>query len=255
MEVLSVVPSKGRAELLSDRTLSWLCLTKYPFYIFVEPQDYEAYQKTVPSESLIKLDMDDQGLGYAKWFIEKWISRHEDLKGAAVFKLDDDIRGWNERGAPSSPEKSAKLFERAIAAGLGAFSKYPDVAAICFPYRWELYEPKQWSSLNSRLQSAYLIRARYFKGNPKISTFEDFYNYLWLRSLNKLTLRYGLIGLDNDVGKAAGGMQSFDRRAMAPEELKIFREIYPALQARKVEGKGWTIEPSLKGEYFGVKKL
>lgn len=47
----------------------------------------------------------------------------------------------------------------------------------------------------------------------------------------------------------------FDRHKMALTEVEVLREIYPALEVRKVEGKTWGIEPVLKGDFFGVKKI
>lgn len=252
MEVVSVVPSKNRPGMLSAKTLAWLCLSSHPYFVFVEPQDYDAYLEVVAPENLVEIDKNDMGLGYVKHFIEEWL---KDKPYQLVMKMDDDVRGWQVRGNKTTPVISAKVFDKAIRDSVAAFEKYKDLGAVCFPYRWELWTVKQWTALNARLQTCYLIRKELFIGHPEVSTFEDFFNYMHIRSQNKMTLRYGLIGIDADVGKAAGGLQSFDRHKMALREAEIIRERYPAIEFKKVEGKRWGIEPVMKGAFFNVKGL
>jgi hypothetical protein len=252
VRVVSVVPSKGRPDALSAKTLSWLCLSKHDFFVFVEPQDYEAYSKVVAQEQLVRLEKNDQGLGYAKASIESWL---KDKNYDVVIKMDDDVRGWQKRSTKSTPEISAKLFDTAVADAIEAFGKYKDLAAVVFPYRWELWSVKKWTGVNARCQTVYIVRKEFFRGDPRISTFEDFHTYMQIRAANKMTLRYGLIGIDNDVGKAAGGLQSFDRDALAKREIELLREVYPALEVKKVEGKAWSVEPKLAGAFFAQKGL
>jgi hypothetical protein len=254
VKVVSVIPSKGRPDGLSSRTLSWLCMSKHDWFVFVEPQEYEEYLRVVPRDQLVKIDDSDRGLGYVKNFIQNWL---KDKDYDLVFKLDDDIITWHDRGSRKSPERCAQAFDKAIADAAAAFTKYPDVAAVSYPYRNELYELQKWAALNARLQTAYLVRKDYFVGHKNVSTFEDFYNYIYIRSKNKLILRYGLLGISTDVGRTAGGLQSpsFSRRQMAEAEVPILRELYPALEFKPVTGKAWHIEPVLKGPFFGVKKL
>lgn len=251
--VVSVVPSKGRPETLGAKTLSWLVCSIFDFMIFVEPQDYEAYKKIVSKENLVVIDKNDAGLGYVKSYIAKWL---KDQPYDIVIKLDDDVRSMNGRGSIPSYEKIAKDYDMAIKYALVAFEKYTELAAIGFPYRWELWsDNKLWTQLNARLQTVYITKKEYFVGDPRVSTFEDFHNYLYIRSKNKMTLRYGLIGINTDVGKGSGGLQSFDRHKMALAEVEVLKELYPALEIKKVEGKSWGIEPVLKGEFFNIKGL
>jgi len=53
-----------------------------------------------------------------------------------------------------------------------------------------------------------------------------------------------------------GALESdFDRHKIAIAEVDVLREIYPALEVKSAEGKTWGIEPVLKGDFFGVKKI
>lgn len=252
MNVVSIIPSKGRPDLLSSTTLSWLCLSRYDWLVVVEPAEAADYLRVVPQDRMLILDKNNQGLGYAKAFIRHYLaSSHYDV----AMKLDDDIKTLHDRGSRKAPMECAAAYDRAVQHGLQAFEKYPDVAAIGYPYRNELYELKQWASLNTRLQTMYLVRKEWWVGDPRVSTFEDFHNYLVIRAANKMTLRYGLLGVDNDVGEAGGGLQSFDRFRLAEAEVAVLREIYPAIVFKRVEGKRWGLEPVLKGAFFGAKGL
>lgn len=254
MKIVSVIPSKGRPDRLSGSTLSWHCLLKHDYFVFVEPQEYEAYLAVVPADNLVQIPKKDQGLGYVKHYIQGWL---KDKNYDLVFKLDDDIKAFAGRGGRKDPQGTAELVQTAIDDAIEAFDKYPDLGGVSFPYRNELWEVKKWVAVNARLQTSYIVRKDYFVGSPRVSTFEDFYNYIYLRASNKLILRYGLIGIDTNVGTTEGGLQTdgFDRRAMAEAEVPVLRELYPALEFKRVEGKAWHIEPVLKGAFFGAKKL
>lgn len=251
MRALSVVMSKNRPELLRDFTLSWLVLSQHPYRVYVEPQDEARYRTVVPAENLHVIDANGKGLGYVKAYVAKEVNLMPDT---AIFKLDDDIRGWHRRGKMTK-ELSVKRFDQAIADGLEAFSKFSDVAAISYPYRWELYTLEKWTAVNRRLQTAYLIRSNWWKGDERVSTFEDFYNFIWLRVHNQLVLRYGEAAFDEiGVGQGPGGLQDFNRRLMAEKEATVLQELYPALRFKPVD-KPWRIEPVLKGGILQSKTL
>lgn len=59
-------------------------------------------------------------------------------------------------------------------------------------------------------------------------------------------------GRADKIYKLLNWLQHTER---ALREAELLREVYPALQFKKVEGKTWALEPVLKGEFFGVKKL
>lgn len=255
MKVLIAIPSKTRPDQLQKCALQWLNHSKYRGYVrvFVERQDAQSYAEVMDPEQIVQISESNRGLGYAKKMIKEWA---ENNGFDIIVKLDDDVNGWAKRGFKFHYINSALFFDEALNASLGKFKKYPDLAAISFPYRFELWEPKRWSAINARLQTVYIIRTKDFEGDERISTFEDFYQYLTIRLNNRFTLRYGAIGISClPVGKQKGGLQEFNRDEMARAEIELFREIYPALKVRKVEGKQWSVEPQLTGELFGAKKL
>lgn len=262
MKLLVAIPSKGRADTIFKRTLRWVPRTGFEVRIFVEPQELEAYREaardgnyqhylTVTDNQFISIRKNDQGLGYAKGFIKRWaIKNGYDL----VFKLDDDVLRFTGRGKNKDDGDMIIDFSAMVGRCRWAFGRYPDVGAIGFPYRNELFEPKEWTHINRRLQSCYIIRTELIQDG--FSTFEDFAQYIYIRSLNKVTLRYGLMGIDAaDVGKNRGGCQLFDREAQLDEEVPKLRKIYPALEFKRVQGKAWGFEPVMSGDFFGVKKL
>lgn len=262
MKILVAIPSKGRAKSIMNRTMRWVSRTGYDVRVFVEPQEileyreaavhanYEHYLDIKP-EQFVDIKQSDKGLGYVKSFI----GQYAELNGYdLVFKMDDDVLRFNGRGKNKPDDEMILDFAAMVGKCRVTFGKYPDVAAIGFPYRNELYEPKEWAGINYRLQSCYMIRTEYIQGG--FSSFEDFAQYIYIRSQNKVTLRYGLMGIDAaDVGKNPGGCQAFDRSDQAKEELPRLRKMYPALKFKKVEGKAWDTEPVLSGKFFGIIKL
>lgn len=262
MKLLIAIPSKGRANTIFKRTLRWVPRTGYEYRVFVEPQEIDEYRGAantgnydnytdITDEHFVDIGKTDQGLSYAKSFIKQYA---QDNGFGLVFKMDDDVLRFNGRGRNKPDDEMVLKFAEAVGACRSAFGKYPDVAAIGFPYRHELFEPKQWSAINARLQSCYLIRTEHIQDG--FNTFEDFAQYIYIRSKNKVTLRYGLLGIDAaDVGKNKGGCQVFDRNAQSVKEAKALRKLYPALKFKEVKGKNWAFEPVLGGEFFGVKKL
>jgi hypothetical protein len=262
MKLLIAIPSKGRANTIFKHTMRWVTRTGFDVKVFVEPQELEAYRESakdgnyqhyldVKDDQFIDIGANDKGLGYAKGFIKKYAIEHG---YNLVFKLDDDVNRFNSRGKNKPDEEMIILFSTMVGACRKAFGRYPDVAAIGFPYRNELFEPKLWSAINARLQSCYIIKPEYIL--DEFNTFEDFAQYLNIRAQNKVTLRYGLLGIDAaEVGANKGGLQLFNREDQMNEELPKLRKIYPALEFKPVKGKNWSIEPVLSGEFFGVKKL
>lgn len=262
MKLLIAIPSKGRSDTIFKHTLRWVVRTGFDVKVFVEPQEIEAYREgardanyqhrlAIADDNFIDIGQNDQGLGYCKGFIKDYaIKNGYDL----VFKMDDDVMRFNGRGRNKPDDLMIIEFAEMVGKCRVTFGKYPDVAAIGFPYRGELYEPKEWSLINARLQTCYIIRPEYIQTG--YNTMEDFANYVYIRSINKVTLRYGLLGMDcADVGANKGGHQMFNREAQMEEELPKLREIYPALRFKTVKGKNWTMEPVLTGPFFAVKKL
>ena len=253
MKILNIVFSKGRADNIGDLTLSWLPLVDYDDYlVVVEPQDWSKYLAVLPKDALYQLPKNDQGLGYAKNIIREYALKN---RYDAIFKLDDDIIGWAGQDRKLKKGKACvPVFNTILKDCCEAFEKHPDVQAVGFPYSFEMYEVRKWIGVNLRLQSNYLCRTKYFVGDPRVKLFEDFHNYLYIRANQGITLRYGYAGQGmKPVGKFKGGTALLDRKQQAEENIKIFRELYPALKAKKVTDKPWQLEPDMRGPWFGVK--
>lgn len=255
MKTLIAIPSKGRVQQLQKNTLKWATQIKEAdLIVFVEPQDFEAYSNELVGINFVVLPENDKGLGYAKKIIGEFA---KEQGYEVIIKLDDDIKSFNKRSVKSTPEGSAKNLSEALATAIALFNKYSDLAAVGFPYRFELWGPKRLAAMNARLQTAYIIRTQDWHGDERISTFEDFVQFLRIRLNNRFTLRIGDIGIDcAAVGEGEGGLQVFDREEMAQKEIDIIRsEMYPPLEVRAANNKRWSVEPSLKGAFFATKKL
>lgn len=194
--------------------MRWVVRAGFEVKVFVEPQEIEEYREgarnanhenylDITDQHFVDIGKNDQGLGYAKQFIKDYATEHGfDL----VFKMDDDIKRWRWRGKNLPDDQMLYKFCEMVGICRITIGKYKDVAAIGFPYGNELFgKPKEWEAINARLQSCYLIRTEYLQGG--YSTFEDFAQYIYIRSQNKVTLRYGLGGMDSiRVGSNRGGV-------------------------------------------------
>lgn len=261
MKLLVAVPSKGRAKTICKHAMRWLPRTGFQVRVFVEPQELKAYQEALehgdylnrthtPDNTLVNIEQNDKGLGYAMGYIKRYA---QDNGFDLVFKMDDDTKRFAWRGKNKPDEQMVVDFAEGVGTCRKTFGQFPDVAAIGFPYRNELHDPKVWTHLNARLQSCYIIKPEYIQDS--FTTFEDFAQYIYIRSKNKATLRYGLMGIDAaKVGKNKGGCQDFDRKELAKQEAEKLRLIYPALEFKPVD-KPWGIEPVLAGKFFGRKKI
>lgn len=47
----------------------------------------------------------------------------------------------------------------------------------------------------------------------------------------------------------------FNRDKLANQDIDKLRLMHPAIEFKTVKGKTWSIEPVLKGDFYGVKKL
>lgn len=262
MKLLIAIPSKGRADTIFKRTMRWAPRLGFEVKVFVEPQEIETYREgardanhenytNITDNHFVDIGKNDGGLIHAKKFIKDYAIEHGyDL----VFRLDDDILRFSGRGRNKTDDEMILIFSAMVGKCRVTFGKYPDLAGIGFGYRNELFNPKEWVGINMRLQTCYIIRPEYIAEG--FGSFDDFADYINIRLNNKMTLRYGLLGIDAaDVGKTKGGLQMFDREELANNDIAKLREIYPALQFKSVKGKTWTTEPVLTGPFFGVKKL
>lgn len=80
---------------------TWLLeQSKLPFYIVVEPQDFEEYFVRYAGKVLV-LPLDNQGLAYSR----QWIKEHAVATGERYhWQLDDDIRSFMRRSPISATQ-------------------------------------------------------------------------------------------------------------------------------------------------------
>lgn len=262
MKLLIAIPSKGRSDTIFKRTMRWACRLGYDVRVFCEPSEIEAYREAardgnyqnrtaITDASFVDIGKNNGGLSYAKKFIKDYaIQNGYDL----VFRLDDDVLRFSSRGRNKPDDLMIIKFSEMVGKCRVTFGKYPDVAAVGFGYRNELYEPKEWAGINMRLQTCYIIKPEYIAEG--FGCFDDFADYVNIRKQNKVTLRYGLLGIDvADVGKTKGGLQMFDREELANQDIVKLRAMHPAIEFKIVRDKTWGIEPVMTGDFFGVKKL
>lgn len=252
MKILIAVPSKSRSATIQKLTLSWLSKTKLDYRVFIEPQEYGKYVKTMGNGRLVLLGANDKGLGYSKESIKDYaIKNGYDL----IFKVDDDMLGWWGRSRRRSDSVSHEVFIELLKDCEEQFLKHPEVKAIGFSYAWQMFDKDKWTGINQRLQSCYLTRTQDFHADALISVFEDFAAFLAIRVQNGVTLRYGFAGMDIEpVGKNPGGHQNFNRKERAVAEIEQLRKLYPALKFRKVTGKDWDIEPDMRDVFLRGKQ-
>lgn len=248
MKYFIAVPSKDRVETLQKHTLSWLSkITDIPWYVFVEPQDYEKYLPIVPESRLIQLDKNNGRLAYSKEFIRVW---GEKQGFNMVYKIDDDIKGWTDKRVTfKTPEENAKRFMENHAEISELFSKFETVGAVGFPYSNEFYDERYPRFIKSkRLQTCYVIKLKYLSPDPEIKFFEDLVTGMNVLMNGEKVVRYMNSGMSLGVrvGKGTGGLQSFKRTEVeVMEEIERIRKIYPPLKFKKVN-KPWKIEPDIR---------
>lgn len=246
MKVLLAIPSKNRAEILSKYTLKWLLALplELEWRVFVEPQDYEQYTKIVDPARLVQIADNDRGLSFSKGIIKLYAQEHGyDF----VFKLDDDVRGFTDFRKTCTPQETADLLVRVLGELEVYFKEYPKLGAVSFPYRNEMFLDGLAQKKVKRLQTCYLVRTHLLYSNPRLKVFEDFANGLYVLTNGYSIVQWYRVGIDLgvEVGKGTGGLQSFDRVALAQESFDVLREIYPPLLFKRVE-KPWKIEPDLR---------
>lgn len=248
-KILIAIPSKDRVATLEKYTYDWIkFIHGADWYVFIEPQDRIKYGELLHGEDMVVMDKDNQGLGYAKKFIKDYAVR---MGYDFVFKIDDDIRGMTNYRTTLKREQCAKFFTSQLDVLMRAFTDFPILKAITFPYRGEMFDRIPWQ-VTKRIQTCYIMRTSAMHADPDISVFEDFAQGIDILTKGGVIQRYGLMGIDCGVkvGGGTGGHQSFDRKEKALKEAPLLQKIYPPLQFRDVE-KSWAIEPDIRSIKIG----
>lgn len=237
MRCLVCIPSKGRPDNIKKYVIPFMSRLKLDYKIFVEPQDLNLYT----FENVISLPENNMGLGYSTKYAKKYCEENAyDL----YFRIDDDVKGIG-----SIEDDLIKILE--------AF-KIKKVGAISFPYSFEWYNKseKLFTRINKRLQTCYIIRTELFRPSEKVSTFDDFYQYLLLRNDNYDVLFCSKHLIEcSPVGEGKGGLQCYDRELLAKNEINIFRSIDPTIKVIKKENKPWKYEPKFVDKKYKSKSI
>lgn len=241
--------------MFQRRTFSWLPDLGYDYQVFVEPQEFETYRKITPQ--VIKLERNDGGLWVAKQAIENHAKSHN---YDVVFKMDDDIHAWSTGAGKKDYASTIAAFAKALPLCMETFERNKQVGAIGFNYAIYMHPQSSdnWS-INQRLQTAYMVRTDSMYAKKDVSTFEDFFTCLMIWLNGGHTLRCNLMGIQVSGGKLTaadkGGLQLFDRKKLAEQEIEIMRRIYPALKVKRVTEKPWKYEPdftAIKRDIFPI---
>ena len=207
------------------------------YKVFVEPQEANQYKYS----NVVLLGGNNKGLGYATSFAREYAETNGyDL----YFRIDDDVKGIGE--IENDIDKILKVFE------------IDKVGAVVFPYSFEWYAKtsKLFTRLNKRTQTCYIIRTKLFRPDQRVSTFDDFYQYLLLRKDNYDTLYCSRHLIDcAPVGGGTGGLQSFDRSRMALNEINIFKSIDSTIKVVSKPDKPWKYEPKFTGKKYRSKPI
>ena len=237
MKCLVCIPSKARPNNIKKYVEPFMQRLGLDYKIFVEPQDAEQYRFS----NVVLLDANDKGLGYATAFAKKYAEENGyDL----YFRIDDDVKGIGE-------------IEKDIDRIIKAFD-IQKVGAVVFPYSFEWYAKtdKLFTRVNKRTQTCYIIRTKLFRPDNRISTFDDFYQYLLLRNDNYDTLYCSKHLIDcAPVGGGSGGLQVFDRSKMALNEINIFKSIDSTIKVITKHDKPWKYEPQFTDKKYRSKKI
>lgn len=244
-KTLIYIPTKNRVEILKKNTFPWVLLVKHADVCFtIEPQDMDQYS-FLPPENVLPLEENDQGLGYANEVVKRFAGE----KGYEyIFKIDDDVKGFTQwRKVLATSEEIAEHVDAVIEEAENSFKEHENLKAITFPYSFQLFEEKDWE-LTKRVQTAYIVRTGDYYATKDLSVFEDFavgISILVKGGKIALNTRVG-IDLGVPVGGGTGGHQSFDRYKRSVEDAFKLRKLYPPLRFKKVDKKGWAIEPDLR---------
>jgi hypothetical protein len=237
MKCLVCIPSKGRPNNIKKYVEPFMQRLGLDYRIFVEPQDAGQYK----FENVVVIDANNKGLGYATSFAKKYAEANNyDL----YFRIDDDVKGIGQ--IENDIQRVLKAFE------------IPNVGAVVFPYSFEWYAKteKLFSRKNKRTQTCYIIRTKLFRPDTRVSTFDDFYQYLLLRQDNYDTLYCSKHLIDCAVvGGGEGGLQAFNRSEMALNEINIFKSIDPTIKVISKPDKPWKFEPKFNHKKYRSKKI
>lgn len=223
------VPSKARPDTFKKYTLKFLLHTNVPWFVFVEPQDYDDYAKFVSPLNLCVLKENNKGMSYVLNAIRDFCL----LNGYKFcFKMDDDFYHWYNTPRVVSKSEQGHMLET-----INDITRDTDktlgkslLGGICFPHKLFHTNWKSFTHANVMLQASYVIRADAWTVlMDTFSSHEEFVASASLLEQGFVTLKCGLFTWDADFSTLPGGYQSYDRVELQYKDYDLLEKEYPHL--------------------------
>lgn len=240
-KILIYIPSKGRADLFFQKgTFRWMkeISGQVDYIVTLEKEDVPNYLRYFPGLNVLKLPESNQGLSYAHSRVKDYAITHG---YNFIFKHDDDITTWATIERRRSIKTASPEFLRVLQDCGNFFSQYPSLDGIGFNYDNEFRNIRPIDRLGARFQTNYIVRTNSFYFDTRVRAFEDFYASAMIIKNGGRTIRYGLSAFatadpTRNIGENKGGLQLFDRRALAEKDLEVFKEkgIYKGYKTKNV---------------------
>lgn len=224
------IPSKARADLFKKYTYQIVRHTKVPWFVFVEPQDYESYSTFVPSKNLVTIGFNDRGMSYV---LDKMRQFCLLMGYKFCFKMDDDVFHWYNKPSVSPKTEQAKMIEdlRELIVKADKKTGKELIGGICFPYKRFHTDWRPFTHANVMLQTLYVIRTDCWTVlTDTNSSHEEYFASAGILDKGLITLKCGMLCWGADLSCLPGGFQSFeDRVERQYKDYDILEQKYPHL--------------------------
>ena len=211
----------------------------YEVYLFVEPQDFEAYTEAYPNTQIVNIQENDKGVTFCRNFILNY------FKGERILILDDDIKRLFYRDArfkhkQTTPKEVLEELDKILDKGYVQ-------ASISFKGSNTLYKKpykvngRVWCMSAFNLDSLEKNNIRY---DPLAIYFQDFDITAQILSKglsNCISYRYCFDCVP--MGNNKGGQQSFNRKKLSESSLNHLLTKWYGVMKIKHNKKTGCLEP------------
>jgi len=201
--ILIAVPSKGRADILRERTAK--VLKGFEYEVFVEPQEADEYAEWNPQV----LPKNDQGICYAMAKIKEYAQAND---YEYVLKVDDDVGGLD--------------VGRLLDVAQNAFSEIDSVSAVSAARSHDT----DWDYLfvNHQLESVFIIKVS--EMIEELGMYHhDVCQSIHIWESGGVIIQSG-VGVQNDIGTLDGGCGLINKNIKDEKKYKRLRNNYTKLQ-------------------------
>ena len=221
MDYKIVIPSLGRAEILTTRTLP-LLLELYEIeprniFIFVVDEELEEYRNKIEVE--VNVIVGERGIAQQRAFISNYFD-----EGQFILSLDDDIRVIQElEGDKLFPLKNLKDLMKIVKE---IFSDTESACCGVYPTN-NAFFMKQMVTSNLKFcigAMRFYLNDREIETNTDYSLLEDYNKSILYYKKYKTISRLNYIAIDHDCnGKLKGGLSSIADRSYHHKALEVHR--------------------------------